>query len=118
MSAKNQKSLIVVGGVVAALLAATVLLGGYARLAPASVESNATAGTCTGCPMVPGIACATAVADETEQTCPKAQAEPCCAQDPPQDCCGQPCPKDCPKPCCAEKQDTGCCPVTADAEAK
>lgn len=132
MSIKNPKSLIIVGGVVAALLAGTVLLGAYAKLAPANVQSNAAAVSCPGCPMIQGGACATVSAQKAEQSCcaqgmgafdpekcPKGQTEPCCAQDPPQDCCGQPCPPDCPKPCCAKQAEAaGCCPVPADAEAK
>jgi len=132
MSAKNQKSLIVIAGVVVALVAGTVLLAGYAKLAPANVESNVAAKGCPGCPMIQGVACATDLAEKAEQSypgqvmgafdpekCPKGQTEPCCAQDPPKDCCGQPCPPDCPKPCCAEQPEAaGCCPATADAEAK
>lgn len=132
MSAKNQKNLIAVGGVIAALLAGTVLLGGYAKLAPARLDGNAEAKGCPGCPMVQGAACGAYLAENAEvssssqvmaafnpETCPAGRTGPCCAQDPAKDCCGEPCPPDCPKPCCAEQAEaTGCCPVAADAAAK
>ena len=139
MSAKNQKNLIVVGGVIAALLAGTVLLGGYAKYAPANVESNVAAQGCPGCPMAKGAACGAYFAENTEasassqvaaafnpETCPAGRTEPCCAENPPRECCGEPCPldcpkpccepcpPDCPKPCCAEQVEAvGCCQAAA-----
>ena len=132
MSARAQKNLIVVGGVIAALLAGTVLLGGYAKFAPAQLESNVEAEGCSGCPMVQGAACGAYFAENTEEsassqvaaafnpeTCPAGHTEPCCVEDPSKDCCGEPCPPDCPKPCCAEQtQAAGCCPVATETASK
>lgn len=132
MSASTQKNVIVVGGVIAALLAGTVLLGGYAKFAPAKLESNVEAEGCSGCSMAQGAACEASFAKNTEEsassqvaaavapeTCPAGRTEPCCAENPAKDCCGQPCPPDCPKPCCAEQVEAmGCCPVAADAATK
>ncbi len=132
MSASTQKNVIVVGGVIVALLAATVLLGGYAKFAPAKLESNVGAEGCSGCPMVQGAACGAYLARNTEasassqataafnpETCPAGRTEPCCAEDPPQDCCGKPCPADCPKPCCAKQAEAaGCCPMATETASK
>ena len=132
MSARNQKNLIVVGSVIAALLAGTVLLGGYAKLAPAKLESNIEAKGCPGCPMVQGATSQAYLAENAEascpgqamaafnpETCPAGRTEPCCAEDAPKDCSAEPCPPDCPKPCCAEQVEAaGCCPVAADAATK
>ncbi|MHC4680318.1 MAG: hypothetical protein ACYTEK_16655 [Planctomycetota bacterium] len=144
MSFRNQKSLIVVGGVIAALLAGTVLLGGYAKFAPAKSDCAVESKTCGGCPMTQALlaktaeaacegqtsACSveSAMAEFKPEACPAGRTEPCCAEDPPKDCCGEPCPADCPKPCCepcppdcpkpccAEQAEaSGCCPVAAEA---
>lgn len=132
MSMANRKNVIVVGGVIVALLAATVLLGGYAKFAPAKLESSVGAGGCSGCSMEQGAVCGVSFAKNTEQsapsqvvatvdpeTCPAGRTEPCCADDPAKECCGAPCPPDCPKPCCAQKaQTSGCCPMAAEATSK
>ena len=83
MSFKNPKNLIVVVSVVAALMAGTVLLGGYANSKPAG----------TGCPMMAGSA-----------GCPKMA----CAEQTASGCSEKPCTTDCTKPCCAEDSE-GCC---------
>ena len=132
MSLGNHKNLIVAGGVIVALLAATVLLGGYAKFSPAKLESNIEPGACSGCSMAQGAACGASFAKNTEEsassqvmaavapsTCPAGRTEPCCAENPPKDCCGQPCPLDCPKPCCAKQAEaTGCCPAAGEAASK
>ena len=107
MSIKYPKNVIIGFGVVAALLAATVLLGGYANSKPAATEVPAKAGCCpaagTGCPMTASTAVNPQMmatqADSTD--CPK----PCCAVDNAEGDCDNPCPK----PCCAEDAPKGCC---------
>lgn len=103
MSAKNQKNLIAVGGVVVALLIGTVLLGGFAKSEPPVTETNTTIGACPatgsgGCPMAKADAgtCAKTCDGEKAKACPHADA----------------CPPDCPKPCCVEKASEGCCEKT------
>lgn len=123
MSLKNQKNLIVAGGVIVALLAGTVLLGGYAKFVPAKADSTTGAEPCTGCPATQACLAKNAevsgsgqvMAAFNPESCPAGRTEPCCAEDPPKDCCGEPCPADCPKPCCAKQPEaSGCCPA-ADA---
>ena len=117
MSAKNQKSLIVVVSVVAALLAGTILLGGYANSAPAGNEAPAKAyqaeGGMAGCPMMAQMASCPKMMADAEQTagtpCTTGCPKPCCAEE---GCCEGPCPIPCPKPCCAEG---GCCATAEKA---
>ena len=114
MSIKYPKNLIVGVSVIAALLAGTVLLGGYASSKPADSEAPIIAckGSTGGCPMM---------AAQAESTgCPKTPCiegcpKPCCASENAEGCCDNPCPFDCPKPCCAEEGQKGCC---GTAEAK
>lgn len=129
MSAKNQKNLIVVVSVAAALLAGTILLGGYANSAPAGNEAPAKAcqakGNMAGCPMITQTAtssCTKMMAAQAESTgcsgtpCTTGCPKPCCGEE---GCCETPCPIPCPKPCCAEEgccgtaEKAGCCPMTA-----
>ena len=124
MSYKNQKSLFVVAGVVAALLAGTVLLGGYAKSVPAfkpQTDSPMQAKGC--CPMMAAqtaqdaeVSCPQAAkASFNVDACPMGRTEACCEENPPQDCCGKPCPADCPKPCCAKEAAASGCAASADA---
>jgi hypothetical protein len=123
MSVKNHKNLIVVAGVVAALLAGTVLLGGYAKSVPAKSDTSSQVQAKGGCPMMSAylaesgeVSCPhLAKAGFNAEACPMGRTEPCCAEDPPQDCCGTPCPPGCPKPCCAQEASAGCCADAADA---
>jgi len=121
MSAKNQKNLIVVISVAAALLAGTVLLGGFVSSAPAGSDTQAPAKACqaevnmAGCPMMAQTAsCPKMMAAQTESTgcsktsCKAGGQKPCCGE---KGCCETPCPIPCPKQCCAED---GCC-GTAEA---
>jgi len=127
MSFKNPKNLIVVVSVVAALLAGTVLLSGYAVSKPSDTEAPVKAcqakGNMAGCPMTAQTASCpkmmTAQADTA--ACPKTPCttecpKPCCVE---QGCCETPCPIPCPKPCCAEDgccveaENAGCCPMTS-----
>jgi hypothetical protein len=124
MSFKNQKSLVVVAGVIAALLAGTVLLGGYAKSVPAKSDTtNSQTKAKTGCPMTSAY-----LAENGEASCPHmakaafnakacsaGRTEPCCAEDPPLDCCPKPCPLDCPKACCAKEAAASGCAGSAGA---
>jgi hypothetical protein len=98
MNITYPKKVIVGFGVVAVLLAATVLLAGYTNIKPAVNDSEAPAMACqaagTGCPMTASAAVNTQMmASQTESTdCPKTS-----------------CTEDCPKPCCAEGVHKGCC---------
>ena len=120
MSFKNPGNLIAVVGVVAALLAGTVLLGGYAVSKPAVTEAPAKAcqasGNMAGCPMMAQTAsCPKMMADQAESTgCPRTPCmtgcpKPCCAGENAEGVCDNPCPIPCPKPCCAEDAPKGCC---------
>jgi hypothetical protein len=122
MSFKNPKNLILVVSVVAALLAGTVLLGGYATSKPADNETPAKAcqGKMDGCPMTAQTAsCPKMTAAQADTAgCPKTPCttgcpKPCCAEDS-DSCCENPCPFPCPKPCCEDKPTEGCC-GTAEA---
>jgi len=108
MSFKYPKNVIVGVSVVAALLAATVLLGGYANSKPADTQApvKACQASGAGCPMM---------AMQAESTgCPKTPCitgcpKPCCAGENAEGVCDNPCPIPCPKPCCAEDAPKGCC---------
>ena len=112
MSFKNPKNLILVVSVVAALMAGTVLLGGYANSKPddneAPVKACQASGGMAGCPMMaasagcPKMAGAEQIGTPCTTGCPK----PCCAGGNAEGICDNPCPIPCPKPCCAEE---GCC---------
>lgn len=99
MSAKNQKNLVVMGGVVVALLVGSVLLGGFTKSEPAVNETATNIGAC------PGSGC---------DSCPAAKT--CGSEKAEASCCGKTCPADCTKPCCADKASEGCCgePKPAD----
>jgi len=115
MSIKYPKNVIVVVSVIAALLAATVLLGGYANNKPANTQAPAKAcqSNMAGCPMTAQTAsCPKMMVDQDESTgCPKTPCttgcpKPCYAGGNAEGACDNPCPIPCPKPCCAEE---GCC---------
>lgn len=107
MSFKNPKNLIVVISVIAALMAGTVLLGGYANSKPADNEApvKACQGNMAGCPMMTQMASTDGSGTPCTTGCPK----PCCAGENAEGCCENPCPIPCPKPCCAEDGPKGCC---------
>ncbi len=128
MSFKNPKNLIVVVSVVAALLAGTVLLGGYAYSNAADNEAPAKGCQASGstgcCPSMANSApnstvfalVSGEVQTETESGCsgtPCATGcpKPCCAGENAEGC-DNPCPIPCPKPCCGTSGSTGC-PMTA-----
>jgi hypothetical protein len=117
MSIKYPKNVIVIVGVVAALLAATVLLGGYASSKPADTQAPAKAcqGGMAGCPMMadsagcPMMAAQAASTDDSGKPCTMGCPKPCCAGENAEGLCDNPCPIPCPKPCCAEDTPEGCC---------
>ena len=119
MSYKNQKSLVVVASIVAALLAGTVLLGGYAKSVPAKSETDSPMQATGCCPMMGAqaaqegeVSCPQAAkASFNVDACPMERTESCCEENPPQ----EPCPADCPKPCCAKEAATSGCADSADA---
>ncbi|MHC4324152.1 MAG: hypothetical protein ACYSUX_07755 [Planctomycetota bacterium] len=125
MSFKNPKNLAIIISVVAALLAGTVLLGGYAGSQPADTEAPAVtckaSGDMAGCPMTAQKAsCPKMMAAQGESTgctktpCVEGCPKPCCAGENAEGVCDNPCPIPCPKPCCAEDAQKGCC-GTAEA---
>ena len=120
MSFKNPKNLIVVVSVVAALMAGTVLLGGYANSKPADtdtpVKACQSAASKGCCPSMANTAAFAQVSSDvqTATDCPK----PCCAGGDAEGCCDNPCPIPCPKPCCVEEGSCGMagttgCPMIA-----
>jgi len=118
MSFKYPKNVIVGVIVVAALLAATVLLGGYANSKPADTQAPAKACQVSGscCPMMAQMAtCPKMMAAQAESTgssetpCTTGCPKPCCAGENAEGCCDNPCPIPCPKPCCVEDGTKGCC---------
>jgi hypothetical protein len=142
MSLKNPKNLLIIGSVVIALLAGTVLLASYANILPARSNTGSQAKTCpaaggTSCPMAKAVfaenaevTCAQkAAAGFDAKACPLGRTEPCCAGEAPPDCCPKVCPPDCTKPCCAGEAapsgcpmagmsaaaNSGCCPKTNTA---
>lgn len=123
MNIKYPKNVIVTFSVIAALLGATVLLGGYANSKPVATESPATHGCCPAMGQMSG--CPQMMAAQTESTgcsktpCTEVCPKPCCEKE---GCCDDPCPIPCPKPCCAEggccvkAEAKGCCAAEADVE--
>ena len=113
MSFKYPKNVIYGVSVVAALMAATVLLGGYANNKTAAAEDPVKQGCCpvTGkmiaCPQMMPVEAKSTDCNKTPCTegCPK----PCCTGENDEGVCDNPCPIPCPKPCCAENTSKGCC---------
>jgi hypothetical protein len=115
MSLKYPKNVIVGVSVIAALLAATVLLGGYANSKPADSQAPVKACQASGscCPAMAQtasyqamMAAQIASTDDSGKPCTTVCPKPCCAGENAEGCCDNPCPIPCPKPCCAEE---GCC---------
>jgi len=115
MSFKYPKNVIVVFSAVAALLGATVLLGGYAssNLADAQAPAKACQASGSGCPMMVAsaecpkmMASQMASTDDSVMPCTEGCPKPCCIGENAEGCCDNPCPIPCPKPCCGEE---GCC---------
>lgn len=128
MSFKNPKNLLIIGAVIVALLAGTVLLANYANILPGSsdADSQVEASPATGQTPCPGakalfaenanVECARkAAAGFDAEACPFGRTEPCCAGDVTESLCGKTCPLDNTKPCCAGGAAPGCCPKTNTA---
>jgi hypothetical protein len=134
MSIKNTRKLMIIGGVVVALLAGTVLLGNYTNILSGSSEPKT-------CQATKGTACSASQAvfasnteaecpqkagcDSVAKTCPLDSTKPCCAieaKDCPagctKPCCAKECGADCKKPCWAEEAKSGCCPKSDASAAK
>jgi len=130
MSLKNPQNLLIIGAVVAALLAGTILLGNYASILPADSDtgSEAEAAQATGqtsCPMAKAHlaeardvkACPReAAAGFDAKTCPLGRTEPCCAEEGEGCCCPKKAEGCCPKEAegCCPKEAEGCCPKEAE----
>lgn len=96
MGLKTPQSLLIIGAVVVALLAGTILLGNYANILPCKfyAASQPKAGQAACCP-------AENCPDKCCITCP--QAENC-----PDKCCAACCPEEAES--CCPKEAEGCCP--------
>jgi len=130
MSLKNPRNLLIIGAVIVALLAGTVLLANYANILPAWSGVGSQVKTCQS---ASGTPCCQAKNDSAEfaeldcaqkaaagsdaKACPLDNAKPCCAGEASQDCCPKTCPPDCTKPCCAGEAAPGCCPMSGPSEA-
>ena len=115
MGFKYPKKVIAGVGVVAFLLAATVLLSGYAnsRAAEEPIITCQAQGSCcpmtaqtTSCPKM--AASEMALTDGSVKPCTTGCPKPCCAGEAVEGC-DNPCPIPCPKPCCADDAPKGCC---------
>ena len=142
MSFKNPKNLLIIGAVVIALLAGTVLLASYANILPARSGACSQAKTCPAAGGTSWPVAQAAFAENAEVTCaqkagagfdakacPFGRTEPCCAGDVTESLCGKTCSLDCTKPCCAGEAapsgcpmagmsaatNSGCCPKTNTA---
>ena len=119
MSFKYPKNVIVVVSVIAALLAGTVLFGGYANSKPAGNEVPAKACQASGggCPMMAAsaagcpkmMAAQMASTDDSGTPCTMGCPKPCCAGGNTDEICDNPCPFPCPKPCCVQDGPQGYC---------
>ena len=112
MSLKNPQNLLIIGAVVAALLAGTILLGNYANILPADSDSGAQTeaqNVKAGCPRE-------AAAGFDAKTCPLGRTEPCCAEEGEGCCCPKKAEGCCPKVAegCCPKIAEGCCPAEAE----
>jgi len=124
MSLKNPKNLLIIGAVIVALLAGTVLLASYANILPARSGAGSQAKTC---PAAGGTTCCGAKISSNENVQVAfaqqtgagflGRTEPCCAGEPVPDCCPKTCPPDCTKPCCAGEAAPDCCPMSSPSAA-
>ncbi|MHC4175630.1 MAG: hypothetical protein ACYST5_22190 [Planctomycetota bacterium] len=114
MSLKNTQNLLIIGAVVAALLAGTILLGNYASILPADSDSGAQAeaAQATDQPSCPMAKAHFAEAGDVK-ACPREAAAGLDAKTCPLGSGANACPPGCTKPCCAEEAE-GCCPKKAE----
>ena len=126
MSLKAPQNLLIIGAVVAALLAGTILLGNYASILPAGSQTEAGQTTCqTSCPAAKTCPSETqnvtsgcpqeAAAGFDAKTCPLGRTEPCCAEEDKGCCCPKKAEGNCPKIAegCCPKIAADCCPKVA-----
>ena len=129
MSLKNPQYLLIIGAVVAALLAGTILLGSYTNILPAGSDTGPQAEAPpateqTSCPIAKArlaeaqnvkAGCPReAAAGFDAKTCPLGRTEPCCAEEG-EGCCPKIAEGCCPKIAegCCPKEAEGCCPKEA-----
>ena len=123
MSLKNPKNLLIIGAVIVALLAGTVLLANYANILPGSSDADSQVKTCptaggTSCPATnpvfaenANVECAQKAGSGFDaKACPLGRTEPCCAGEATESLCGKTCPLDSTEPCCAGEAAPDCCP--------
>ncbi len=135
MSLKNPKNLLIIGAVVVALMAGTVLLANYANILPGSsdadsqVEASPATGQMPWCSVQNSlgqsdIGCCPAQnspGQSDEGCCPPKCCpddcencccpEKCCPNKCGKCCCPKVCPPDCTKPCCAGEAAPSGCPI-------
>lgn len=125
MSIKNTRNLLIIGGVIVALLAGTVLLGNYTNILSANSEPKTCQGTkSTACSASQAVFASSAEGEcaqkaecgSAEKTCPLDSTKPCCAEK--GTCPKTDCPPDCTKPCCAGEAEASCCPKSDASAAK
>ena len=113
MSLGKQKNLIIIAAVGTALLAGTVLLGGYL---PGTADTDEQVKACASGDA--GVTCAAktdaAAFPQVAATTDTAPAKPCCAAEKPEGACEKPATGCCEKPEAA----AGCCDAKADAAAE
>ena len=138
MSLKAPRNIVILGVVIAGVLACTVLLGNYVNILPAKTGD---ASQVKGCPAGAGKPACGMVCPQKDagvccapESCPAGGDKPCCSENDqaacpfgaPKPCCSAgdcgavagDCPLDCTKPCCAEQTDAGdrvqgCCGAAA-----
>ena len=113
MSIKNTKNLLIIGSVLVALLAGTVLLGNYTNLLSANSETSPQVKASDNCPAAKTCSAEKAECGSAAKTCPLDSTKPCCAVE-----ASNECPAGCTKPCCAEETKAGCCPKSDASTAK
>lgn len=126
MSLKKPKNLLIIGAVIVALLAGTVLLGNYTNILPIGSNTDSQVKTCQAESNTPcsgaktcfaenaNVECARkAEAGSDAKVCPFGRTEPCCAGDATTSCCpAKCCPDECENCCCPDECDKCCCPKT------
>ncbi len=101
MSLKNTKNLLIIGAVVVALMAGTVLLGNYTNILSTGSETDSQPKTCQATKSATCTASQAFFAENAEGECTRAAEGEAVAKT---------CTSDCTKPCCAGEAASGCCP--------
>jgi len=113
MSLGNQKNLIIFAAIVAALLAGTVLVGGYANILPAASDTGTQVKACQVTGLTSGCPAQNSPAQSDQGCCPAKccpdECDKCCC---PPECCPDECDECCcPAECCPDECDKCCCPA-------